>query len=132
LAGAEKAQMIFNIVFFISITSVLVQGTTLPVVARWLHLVLPEKLKPRTQADLELSDSIKSILTEIVIPAGSPVVGKQIVELELPKTTFISIIQRGEQFITPNGSTSLAGNDKLFVLSENADSLKKVFLCLNC
>jgi potassium/hydrogen antiporter len=132
LAGAEKAQMIFNIVFFISITSVLVQGTTLPVVARWLHLVLPEKLKPRTQADLELSDSIKSILTEIVIPAGSPVVGKQIVELELPKTTFISIIQRGDQFITPNGSTTLAANDKLFVLSENADSLKKVFLCLNC
>ena len=123
--------MIFNIVFFISITSVLIQGTTLPLVARWLHLSLPEKLKYRTQADLGLSDSIKSILTEIVIPTESPVIGKQIVELELPKTTLISIIQRGDQFITPNGSTELAGGDKLYVLSEDDDSLKKVFLCLN-
>lgn len=131
LAGVEKAQMIFNIVFFISITSVLIQGTTLPLVARWLRLSLPEKLKYRTQADLELSDSIKSLLTQIVIPDGSPVIGKQIVELELPKTALISIIQRGDQFITPNGSTILAGNDKLFVLSESEDSLKKVFLCLN-
>ncbi len=131
ISGVEKAQMIFNIVFFISITSVLIQGTTLPLVARWLHLSLPEKLKYRTQADLELSDSIKSLLTEIVIPTESPVIGKQIVELELPKTALISMIQREDKFITPNGSTTLSAGDKLYVLSEDDISLKKVFLCLN-
>ncbi|HNW52911.1 MAG TPA: potassium/proton antiporter [Bacteroidales bacterium] len=131
ISGVEKAQMIFNIVFFISITSVLIQGTTLPLVARWLHLSLPEKLKYRTQADLELSDSIKSLLTEIVIPTESPVIGKQIVELELPKTALISMIQREDKFITPNGSTMLSAGDKLYVLSEDDISLKKVFLCLN-
>lgn len=131
ISGVEKAQMIFNIVFFISITSVLIQGTTLPLVARWLHLSLPEKLKYRTQADLELSDSIKSLLTEIVIPTESPVIGKQIVELELPKTALISMIQRDDKFITPNGSTTLSAGDKLYVLSEDDISLKKVFLCLN-
>src|SRR5690606_13325328 len=31
LAGIDKADMIFNIVFFISVTSVLIQGTSLPV-----------------------------------------------------------------------------------------------------
>src|SRR5690606_17715080 len=46
LAGIEKADMIFNIVFFISVTSVLVQGTTLTTVAHWLHVALPEKVKP--------------------------------------------------------------------------------------
>lgn len=39
IAGVDKAQMIFNIVFFISVTSVLIQGTTLGVMARWLKLV---------------------------------------------------------------------------------------------
>jgi cell volume regulation protein A len=130
LAGAEKASMIFNIVFFISVTSVLIQGTTLPVVAKWLHLTLPEKLKHRTQSDMELFDSIKSALTEITLPENCPSVGKQIVELGLPKTSYISFIVRDNKYITPTGSTTLAVNDRLFVLSENRDSLNKVFECL--
>jgi cell volume regulation protein A len=36
LAGIEKAPMIFNLVFFISLTSVLLQGTTIRLVAKWL------------------------------------------------------------------------------------------------
>ena len=130
LAGAEKANMIFNIVFFISLTSVLIQGTTLPMVAKWLKLTLPAQLKPRTQADLELTDGIKSLLTEIVIPEVSPVIGKQVVQLGLPKTTLISFIRRNNKYIIPTGSTVLEGNDKLFVLSENKDSLVQVFKCL--
>ena len=69
LAGAEKAHMIFNIVFFISLTSVLIQGSTLSIVAKWLRLTIPESAKQRTQTDIELSDSIKKVLTEIVIPS---------------------------------------------------------------
>ncbi|HOW26417.1 MAG TPA: potassium/proton antiporter [Bacteroidales bacterium] len=130
LAGAEKAGMIFHIVFFISVTSVLIQGTTLPVVARWLHLTLPEKLKHRTQADMELSDNLMTALTEITIPEHCPVVGKKIVELGLPKTSYISFILRDGKYITPAGSTELAGNDRLFILSENQDALEKVFKCL--
>ena len=39
LAGIEKANMIFNIVFFISVTSVLIQGTTISKFAKWMHVV---------------------------------------------------------------------------------------------
>jgi len=130
IAGAEKANMIFNIVFFISITSVLIQGTTLPLIAKWLHLTLPENLKQRTQTDIEIFDSAKSALTEIMIPENCSTIGKQIVQLGLPKTTLISIIQRDNKYITPSGSTILSGNDKLFVLSENEESLQQVFECL--
>jgi cell volume regulation protein A len=131
IAGADKANMIFNIVFFVSITSVLIQGTTLPVIARWLHLVLPEKAKQRTQTDLELTDSIKSLLTEIIIPEKCSVAGKPLVDLGLPKTILISIIQRKGKYITPNGSTVLEPNDKLYVISENKEAIKKVFDCLD-
>jgi len=129
LAGAEKAHMIFNIVFFISLTSVLIQGSTLSIVAKWLRLTIPESAKQRTQTDIELSDSIKKVLTEIVIPSECSVVGKQIVQLGMPKTTLISIIQRDNKFITPSGSTQLEANDKLFVLTETHDDLSKVFDC---
>ena len=130
IAGADKAGMIFNIVFFISITSVLIQGTTLPAVAKWLHLTLPEKLKQRTPADMDITDSIKSILTEILIPEKCPAIGKQIVELGLPKTSVISHIRRDYKYLTPTGSTTLMANDVLSVLSENQDSLTKVYRCL--
>lgn len=131
LAGAEQANMIFDIVFFVSLTSVLIQGTTLPKIASWLKLTLPEELKKRTKADMELSDSIKSLLTEIRIPENSPVVGKQIVHLGLPPTTLISFILRGKNYITPNGATIIEKDDKLFVLSENKNSLSEVFECLD-
>ncbi len=129
--GAEKAHAIFNIVFFISITSVLIQGTTLSVVAKWLGLTLPENLKPRTQTDLELNDSIKSKLREVVIPATSSVVGKQIVQIGLPKTSLIAIIKREDNYITPHGATVLNANDKLYLLAENNDSENEVLTSLD-
>ncbi|SFF10630.1 potassium/proton antiporter [Sunxiuqinia elliptica] len=129
--GAEKAHAIFNIVFFISITSVLIQGTTLSVVAKWLGLTLPENLKPRTQTDLELNDSIKSKLKEVVIPATSSVVGKQIVQIGLPKTSLIAIIKREDSYITPHGATVLNANDKLYLLAEDNDSEKEVLTSLD-
>src|SRR5690606_30722696 len=51
LAGIDKADMIFNIVFFVSLSSVLIQGTTLSLVARWLHVALPSKVKPRSPVE---------------------------------------------------------------------------------
>ncbi len=127
IAGAEKAHMIFNIVFFISLTSVLIQGSTLSFVAKLLHLTLPEKLKPRTKTDIELTDGIRSLLTEISIPDGCTAVGKPLVELGLPNTALISLIQRKEKYIVPNGTTRLEAGDKLFVISENKKDLEKVF-----
>lgn len=130
LAGAEKANLIFDVVFFVSITSVLIQGTTLATVAKWLQVILPEQLKKRNQKDMELSDGIKSLLTEIVLPENSEVAGKQIVQLGLPPNTLISFIKRNGKYITPGGSTVLEPNDQLFVLSEDSNSLSEVFTCL--
>ncbi len=130
IAGVEKAHMIFNIVFFISLTSVLIQGTSLPLVAKWLRLTLPEKVKQRTQTDIELVDSIKSHLKEVTLSDQSNALGKQIVMLALPKTSFISIIQRGGKYITPNGSTVLESGDRLYILSENTKDMDRVYNCL--
>lgn len=131
IAGAEKADMIFNIVFFISLTSVLIQGTTLHYVAKLLHLTIPEKAKQRTKTDIELSNGIKSLLTEIIIPEECPVLNKPLVELGLPNTSLISLIERKGKYHVPNGSTILEVGDKLFVISEDKKDLDKVFNCLS-
>lgn len=130
LAGADKASMIFNIVFFVSLTSVLIQGTTLPLVAKWLHLALPVKARQRTTIDIERNDSIKSLLTEITVPVDSKAIGQKIVDIGFPKTAVISFIQRHGKYITPNGSTQLESNDKLFVISESAEDVSRISECL--
>lgn len=130
LAGIENADMIFNIVFFVSVTSVLLQGTTFSLLARWLHLSLPEKEKPLEPVDLLLTDYERSGMSEVVIPEQSFPVGKKIVELKFPETSIIGIIRRGDKYVSPNGSTILEANDSLIVLSETPEGILDVYKLL--
>lgn len=130
LAGIEKAEMIFNIVFFISVTSVLIQGTTLTTVAKWLHVALPEKVKPIAPTDAFLAEHPKTVMQEIIIIPDCIAVGKKIVELGFPKTAIIAMIKREDKYITPNGATGIEANDTLIVLSDKQDGIDKVFDCL--
>ena len=130
LAGIEKAEMIFNIVFFVSLTSVIVQGTTLPVVAKWLHVALPKRVKRRVPTDLILADEAKTNISEIVIPDDCYAIDKEIVNLHFPATAIIAMIKRGDKYITPNGSTRIEAGDKLIVLAENQEGMDEVYTCL--
>lgn len=124
LAGFPKSELIFNLVFFISITSVLLQGTTLSYVAKLLHVTIPQKAKRRTGLDFELTDKIKTAMEEIRIPDDAPVIGKRIVELGIPATINILSIERAGVYIVPNGSTKLMGGDILHVLAEDENALE--------
>lgn len=126
LEGLDKADMIFNLVFFISVTSVLVQGTTLPLVAKWLRLTVPQKVKRKTALDLELADTIKSELIELLIPEKSKVIGKPVVKLEFPANTQIVLLSRGGKYFQPNGATILEMGDKLLILASTKEALNEV------
>lgn len=125
LAGIEKADIIFNLVFFISVTSVLLQGTTLAYVARLLHLDIPSKAKRRT--DLEISENAKSEKIHIEINEGNPAVGRMIVQLEFPKAAQIMTIKRNNEYIIPVGSTIIMAGDKLFILAEDKNTVALVY-----
>lgn len=131
LAGIDKADMIFNIVFFISVTSVLIQGTTLPIVAKWLHVSLPEHEKPISQTEKFIFDIPKNSMKEIEIIPGCYAVNQKIVDLGFPEDTFIAMIKRNNEYLVPKGSTVIEANDTLVVLSENQDGFKKLKECLD-
>lgn len=130
LAGIDKANMIFNIVFFISVTSVLIQGTTLSIIAKWLNVALPEKAKKITELDQLVLDLPKSSLQEFEILPDFHVVGKRIVDLNFPKSAFIIMIKRNGEFIRPSGSTILETMDILMVLADNQEDFEKVDNCI--
>ena len=126
IAGIDKSNMIFNLVFFISVTSVLIQGTSLAMVAKWLKLVVPEKARKKSALDQELSDIIKSELQEMVLPGNSPAVGRSIVKLDLPNNAFIVLIYRDGKYLQPSGSSILEEDDKLLVLANSRKELQKI------
>lgn len=126
LAGIDKADEIFNIVFFISVTSVLIQGTTLGIVAKWFHVALPEKVKPASETDKILSEIPKSAMREIRVLPNCNAVNKRIVDLGFPKNAIIAMIQRGSTYITPSGSTVIHADDVLLILSDNKESLDSI------
>lgn len=126
IEGISNASMIFNLVFFISVSSVLLQGSTLALVAKWLKVTVPEKVKRRFALDHEMSDSVKSEMMEIDIPSDSDAVDKPIVKLGFPKTASIVMVKRSNKYITPSGSTILREGDKLYVLANSKDDWDEV------
>lgn len=123
LAGIEKAEMIFNIVFLITLTSILIQGTTLSVFAHWLHVSLPEKVKMKGPLEIFFDENPKSQIGEINLADNDFAVGKKIVNLGFPKNALVTMIKRNEKYITPSGSTVLESGDKLIVLSDKKESI---------
>src|SRR5262249_31790402 len=83
VAGLRGADIYFNIVFFLVSTSVLLQGTNILVVARWLRLQLSADPRPAPALEFVPATRSSSELVEIVVPQSSA--GAQIVDLRLPR-----------------------------------------------
>ena len=130
LAGIEKADMIFNIVFFIAVTSVLFQGTTIPIVAKWLKVDLPVQSKPIITHDNLEYEIPRTVMRKFQIDPSCPVVNKQIVDIDFPETATIALIKRNNEYLTPTGSTIIKAGDALVVLATDKDGLGEVNECL--
>jgi cell volume regulation protein A len=118
LAGLGKAPLIFNVVFFVVLMSVLLQGTTIPLAAKWLGVSAPEIPKRVYPIEYTPMDGLKGELKELPIPADSGMAGKAIFELELPDEFLVILIARDNDFLLPSGGTVLQGGDTLLVLSD--------------
>ncbi len=125
LANLPDAEWIFNVVFFIVITSALMQGWSIPFVARILHVDAPLILKRRYPIEYAPVEGVDTELVDLIVPYNSEVAGKSIVELGMPEESLIVLISRDENFIVPSGGTILQEGDTALVLV-NKETLPKV------
>lgn len=125
LAGVPQSDTIFNIVFFVVVVSVLLQGSTLIPVARLLGITVPLIQKPQYPFELVTNTDIRNELVEVPVLEGSPAIDRQIVNLGLPKSSLIVLISRGQEIIVPDGSTIIEQGDILLVLADR-DALIKI------
>ncbi len=127
-AGIPHANLLFNIVFMCTLISLIVQGTSLPSMARALDLSeQPKTLKKPVNFDIDLPDEIKSVATEIEVTEGMLVHGNKMMDLGLPSNTLVIMVKRGQQFFVPTGSSVLHAGDQLLIITDNDETLRETY-----
>ena len=124
ISGLENANLIFNIVFFISAISVIVQGSTLPFMAKKMNVALPAGSKQQTPIDQLFNEQNRSAKKEVTVTEESVLANSKIVDLKLPENVWIALIERNNEFITPKGNTVILPNDRILLLAEEGNQLQ--------
>ena len=127
IAGVENANIMFNVVFFITILSLVFQGTMIPQVARWFHLDLPMKQKEKLKEfDVEFSDDIKSAMSEMQVTEKMLAQGNRLMDITIPDSTLVAMVKRKEKYFIPRGNTHLIVGDVVLIITDNEEALKEV------
>jgi cell volume regulation protein A len=130
VAGVPNGQLFFDVVFFVVLSSALIQGATISPLAKKLGLV--GERKPTVPHSLELV-SIGQTNTEIIqitVEEQSGVSRKEIRQLRLPEDILITAIIREDQIVTPRGNTRILPEDILYVIvpKMQKERIKEIFL----
>ncbi|MBQ4057089.1 MAG: potassium/proton antiporter [Bacteroidaceae bacterium] len=118
VAEVPGYNQIFNIVFFITLLSLVIQGMTIATGARMLHLDLPQE-KEGNEFGVELPDEIDSQLMDQTLTPEMLAKGNRLMDMDIPRGTLVMLVKRGNEFIIPNGQVELQAGDKLLYISEN-------------
>mgnify|MGYP002740140667 FL=1 len=124
LAGTEGARLLFNVVFLVTILSLLVQGTTVSWMANLLGLGYAEK-SPAFGVDVH--EDIPSIFTEVLVNESMLQGGTTLKEINLPEHTLVMMVYRDGDYFVPQGNTALKVGDKLLVISDRGEELESTY-----
>ncbi|MFG3660186.1 potassium/proton antiporter [Streptomyces sp. NPDC047706] len=115
--GVDGSRRIFNIVFVLVVVYTLVQGPTLPWLARTLHL----RDGSQAAADLGIEsaplEQLRGHLLSVSIPRGSKMHGVEINELRLPAGAAVTLVVREGTSFVPLPTTALRRGDELLVVA---------------
>lgn len=120
VAEIENAELIFNVVFVMTIISLIAQGTTVSSMANVLGLAYAEKESKFGDA---LQDKMKSAFTEIAVTEQMLSSGNTLNKVALPDNTLVVMVCRDGDYFVPKGGAELHISDKLLILSDRNDEL---------
>lgn len=119
ITNIADSHRLFNIVFFITLLSLIVQGMTISSVARWLKLDLPLR-KEGNEFGVELPEEIDSQLHDITLTEAMLRNGNRLADMDIPRGSLVMLVKRGNEFLIPNGQMHLQVGDKLLFITEGA------------
>lgn len=114
--GVEGADILFNIVFFITLLSLTIQGTTISLFAKKLNLDMPEE-KTGNEFGVEIPEELGSKLREVTLTEAMLENGNLLSQMDVPQGTLVMMAKRGKTILVPNGQLPLEEGDILLCLS---------------
>ena len=120
VAKIEGAELVFNVVFIMTIISLVIQGTTVSSMAELLGLAYAEK---ESKFEGALQDKVRSAFTEIAVTEQMLSEGNTLNKVSLPDNTLVVMVCRDGDYFVPKGSAELMMGDKLLILSDRNDEL---------
>ena len=107
----DSAQMMFNMIFYMVVFSVILQGMSLKYVAKWLGLL--EEEKSSDDVEVEVDELEELAVKKLYLTRNSEYANKQIKELHLSAKMHIVSVKRGDEYLTPSGSLELLPGDQI-------------------
>lgn len=121
--GIQSSNLIFNLVFFLTLVSIALQGMSIPFFARLLGLV-DLKVSALTQArSLALEEESKVETAEVYISAESPLIDQKLADIHFPADCMVVLIIRKQQYLVPTAHTKIEAGDTLQLLASKAEDL---------
>ncbi|MBP7102455.1 MAG: potassium/proton antiporter [Bacteroidales bacterium] len=128
IAGLENAKLIFNIVFFITIISLLIQGTSVTAMAKFFKIFDYSKdPKPTNFLDADFSETTKSSSCEITITEQILKYGHRIMDIPFPDKTLVVMLIRDNIYLIPNGKTEIHLGDTLVIITDDREALYETY-----
>ncbi|MCE9607621.1 MAG: potassium/proton antiporter [Planctomycetia bacterium] len=116
LYGVPQASVLFDVVFFVVVVSALVQGWTLPLVAKRLGLMTAAEPSPPVSLEISSLRYVEGDIVDYTVTEDSRAAGKHVRELALPDGCTIAMIARQEQLIPPQGQTRIEPGDHVIIV----------------
>lgn len=108
--GLPNSQGMFNLIFYIVVFSVLIQGMSLKPLGKYLNLFEEDS---KEENEIEIDELEELAIKKMILDSNSEYINKQIKELELPKDMLIISVKRDNSYLTPKGDVTLLVGDTI-------------------
>lgn len=117
--GLVWGELLFHVVFFVVLVSLLIQGSTIQKVAGWLGISEEENKRIFQPTDFDNIEFPGMTLQELIVPYNAQVIDRALFEIKLPTESHILLVARGDIFLIPSGNTQIKGGDVIWILAKD-------------
>jgi potassium/hydrogen antiporter len=116
MLGLDGAALLFHVVFFAVLISAVLQGWTMPPLARWLGLQTEPPARPPISLEITSLRDVEGDIVEYTVAPDALAADRHVRDLRLPDGAVVAMLVREREIIPPRGSTIVHVGDHLFVV----------------